>query len=198
MAITYQEMVRWHDARHMHVHQNFFEFCGWLNEIECIQPRYMIEIGTYQFGTAQMTLEALPSIERLITVDTVDRWNEHLAKLEPYGDRLQFVQGDSRSLATRERVARLLRGHAADGLFIDGDHSYLGVMNDFIVYSALVRPGGLIGFHDCLLVGIGTGPGQLGSEVFWEGLCRCYPQRTKLVQADPGPWGNYGLGIFRM
>lgn len=33
-------------------------------------------------------------------------------------------------------------------LFIDADHRYSGVRADFELYAPLVRPGGLIAFHD--------------------------------------------------
>ena len=35
-----------------------------------------------------------------------------------------------------------------DFLFIDGDHTYQGVKADFEMYAPLVRPGGLVVFHD--------------------------------------------------
>jgi predicted O-methyltransferase YrrM len=35
-----------------------------------------------------------------------------------------------------------------DYLFIDGDHTYDGVKQDFEMYSPMVRPGGIIVFHD--------------------------------------------------
>jgi hypothetical protein len=35
-----------------------------------------------------------------------------------------------------------------DFLFIDGDHTYEGVKDDYEMYKHLVRPGGWIGFHD--------------------------------------------------
>ena len=37
-----------------------------------------------------------------------------------------------------------------DFVFIDGDHTYEGVKSDFLNYGPLVRPGGIIGFHDIL------------------------------------------------
>ena len=40
------------------------------------------------------------------------------------------------------------RGEKLDFLFIDGDHSYDGVKADFEMYAPMVRPGGLIAFHD--------------------------------------------------
>jgi hypothetical protein len=39
-----------------------------------------------------------------------------------------------------------------DLLFIDGDPSYEGVKADFVNYSQLVRPGGLIGFMTSFLI----------------------------------------------
>lgn len=35
-----------------------------------------------------------------------------------------------------------------DFLFIDGDHSYIGVKLDYYMYKEFVKPGGWIGFHD--------------------------------------------------
>ncbi len=35
-----------------------------------------------------------------------------------------------------------------DALFIDGDHAYKAVLQDWLLYSPLVRPGGIIAFHD--------------------------------------------------
>lgn len=39
--------------------------------------------------------------------------------------------------------------HKADLLFIDGDHSYSSVLCDWLLYRHLVRPNGIIAFHDC-------------------------------------------------
>lgn len=38
--------------------------------------------------------------------------------------------------------------HSLDFLFIDGDHSYKSVRQDFLLYSKLIRNGGLLIFHD--------------------------------------------------
>jgi predicted O-methyltransferase YrrM len=47
-------------------------------------------------------------------------------------------------------VKELLRENELDLLFIDGDHSYEGVKQDFLSYSPLVRKGGWIAFHDII------------------------------------------------
>lgn len=68
------------------------------------------------------------------------------AKSEFGDDRSLFVCGSSRSPKTVEEVRRLV-AHV-DVLFIDGDHSFGGIWNDYDLYSEFVRSGGLIAFHD--------------------------------------------------
>jgi hypothetical protein len=41
-----------------------------------------------------------------------------------------------------------LRGRQIDFLFVDGDHTYQGVSQDFKLYNQFVQPGGIIAFHD--------------------------------------------------
>ncbi|MFN6069283.1 MAG: class I SAM-dependent methyltransferase, partial [Pseudanabaena sp.] len=44
--------------------------------------------------------------------------------------------------------AKVLNGDKIDFLFIDGDHTYEGVRQDYEMYSPLVQKGGYIAFHD--------------------------------------------------
>jgi len=60
-----------------------------------------------------------------------------------------FVSGDSSALHTVQMVEKCLgRNIKLALLFIDGDHSYNGVVKDFNAYRHLVREGGVIAFHD--------------------------------------------------
>ncbi len=45
-------------------------------------------------------------------------------------------------------VRRLLDGHDADMIFIDGDHTYASVSRDILNYRGLLREGGLLAGHD--------------------------------------------------
>ncbi len=56
--------------------------------------------------------------------------------------------GDSHSPEFLERVRDELDGELVDFLFVDGDHSEAGVSQDYEFYGPLVRPDGLIAFHD--------------------------------------------------
>ncbi len=76
-----------------------------------------------------------------------------------------------------------------DFLFIDGDHSYEGVRNDYVMYSPFVRPGGIIAFHDVALH-----PPVTGSEVhvFWNELKQGKTYREFIERGDQG-WGGIGI-----
>lgn len=58
------------------------------------------------------------------------------------------IQGDSTDKVTIEKIANL--NVEFDCLFIDGDHTYNGVRNDFFNYMPFVKSKGLIIFHDIL------------------------------------------------
>lgn len=57
-----------------------------------------------------------------------------------------YVQANSGQLGRDWQV--ITKGRLIDILFVDGDHSYEGVIND-LVWTFWVRPGGTVIFHDC-------------------------------------------------
>lgn len=59
-----------------------------------------------------------------------------------------LLSGDSHSVTLKQRVAQELSGKQADFIFIDGDHTVMGVTADYNDYREFVRPGGIIAFHD--------------------------------------------------
>jgi len=72
-----------------------------------------------------------------------EKRNEYLENLSPEIFLIAGNSHDSTSLeAVKTKVAEL------DFLFIDGDHTYEGVKQDYEMYGPLVRPGGIIAFHD--------------------------------------------------
>jgi predicted O-methyltransferase YrrM len=60
---------------------------------------------------------------------------------------MQFIRADSHAADTQEEVAAAVDG-GVDLLFIDGDHTYEGVKQDFEMYRQFVADGGLIALHD--------------------------------------------------
>ena len=64
------------------------------------------------------------------------------------GQTLECLRGSSHDPAIRDAFAKQLGDDKLDFLFIDGDHSYEGVKQDFEFYSPFVAPGGIVAFHD--------------------------------------------------
>ncbi|MCX9079834.1 MAG: class I SAM-dependent methyltransferase, partial [Candidatus Methanoperedens sp.] len=104
--------------------------------------------------------------------------------------RLDLLRMDSQQASTREQILKLLNQRPIDFLFIDGDHRYNGVKKDYALYSGLVRPGGLIAFHDIR-------PNRYDSTIevarLWEEIKISQPQTREIIH-EPYT-GRYGIGI---
>lgn len=79
-----------------------------------------------------------------------------------------------------------------DFLFIDGDHTYAGVHNDFWHYKHMVKPDGWIGFHDICEFTAETN--DLKVHIFWQDLIKTFPAaEVKEFKQFPYSWGGIGL-----
>jgi predicted O-methyltransferase YrrM len=103
------------------------------------------------------------------------------------GQALHLLRRNSHDLETRVQVSRILGGRQLDFLFIDGDHAYQSARTDFERYSTLVRPGGVVAFHD-----VAMGPPS-GVARLWAELKRRY--RTTEIVHDRGPQ-SMGIGVL--
>lgn len=81
--------------------------------------------------------------------------------------RSGFLIGMSSDPSTVQKAYQHLAG-GVDLLFIDGDHQYASVLTDWLLYSPLVKAGGLVAFHD---IGL-TIEGHYGVPEFLERLSR--------------------------
>ena len=123
------------------------------------KPRVVVEIGTASGGTL-FCWNALADPEAaIISLDLPNgihgggypRWKRALYQtFAGPRQKLHLLRGDSHSPAMLQRLQALLPGRV-DFLFIDGDHTYAGVKQDYETYAPLVKPGGLIVFHDICL-----------------------------------------------
>jgi autotransporter strand-loop-strand O-heptosyltransferase len=68
--------------------------------------------------------------------------------LQSLGSNVTTIWGSSHDESIKQQVSDILKGEKLDFLFIDGDHTYEGVKQDYIMYKEFVRPGGWIAFHD--------------------------------------------------
>jgi len=113
--------------------------------VEGLNPKTILEVGVEGGGTLKLWSTLLGSDGLLVGVDMAPtyRWIDEDTDCE----RL-FIQGNSQEEATIDKVRSVVYDRGVDFLFIDADHTQEGVTRDYNNYSPLVRPGGIIGFHD--------------------------------------------------
>jgi len=166
-------------------------------EVKQLSPRILMEIGTAKGGTLYIWSRYLESCLRIISIDlpeglfgggfpqTKIKFFELFA---PYKE-LYFLRGDSHSMEIASRVSQILKNDKVDFLFIDGDHTYEGVKRDFEMYSKLVRPGGIIAFHDIVYH-----PHVPNCKVnkFWNEIRRKYTSK-EIIASENQEWAGIGV-----
>ena len=172
------------------------EIEGLLAAVEELAPRTVVEIGTAFGGTLFLFTRVAAPDALLVSIDLPGgrfggSYPRPLAPLyrsfARERQRIELMQADSHAPGTLEHLERVLGSRRIDFLFIDGDHSYEGVKADFEAYARLVRPGGLVAFHDVV-------PGEEaavgGVPRFWQEL-----KAGREVGEFVRDWGQGGCGI---
>jgi len=108
-----------------------------------------VEIGCYAGGSACLMLQR-PNT-RVISIDLGSPIPEavvhaNVQKLNKFNNLYNYLKGSSQTYEMVDRLKELT--NEIDILFIDGDHSYQAVINDFMLYEGLVKPEGFIIFDD--------------------------------------------------
>ncbi len=139
------------------LHQFKFEIIRLLEIIKASNPKIILEIGTFNGGTLFLFSRIANKDALLISIDLPKiklgnfqfDWKVPLIKrFSLPQQKLKLIRANSHRPSTLYQVKKLLDGKKLNFLFIDGDHSYDGVKKDFEMYSPLVKPGGIIAFHD--------------------------------------------------
>jgi cephalosporin hydroxylase len=180
-------------------HQIKHEILNFLEFARAEQPECVCEIGTADGGTNFLLSQALPSVRIMIGVDLYVKNRVQLHYFSKTSQQLIFLNGSSYSPSTVERVRRRLAGINLDILFIDGDHNYEGVKQDFLKYRHLVRDNGLIVFHDIVpdyltRYGIQTERWVGGVPRFWSKIKLFYPFYEFVEEPDQD---GLGIGAIR-
>lgn len=149
-VLTYQpgwDPYRVKALQHRDELQDFVRF------LRTSEPESALEIGTFQGGTLWVWARALGDLRYIACIDK-PVWNQmiHRRRRELFPTFSEDVQidlhfGDSHADSTYEEVASAI-GEDVDFLFMDGDHSYEGVKQDFEMYRRVVGDTGIIAFHD--------------------------------------------------
>jgi len=133
----------------------------------------VLEVGLGYYGSTHFLWRLL--FDKVITIEkSHERIRTFGTNLRAFHGR--WVLGDRRSsfiigMSSKPSTIQKTYQCASDGvdlLFIDGDHQYASVLTDWLLYSPLVRPGGLIAFHDIAL----TVKGHYGVPEFLDQLSR--------------------------
>jgi len=117
-----------------------------------------VEIGAYAGGSSCLMIQRLNTT--VISLDLGEPMPkaivfENVIKYKKNNNYYKYIQGNSQIIETKNQVIEALSNsrvlgysNKIDLLFIDGDHSYDGVIADFNMYSDLVSVGGYIVFDD--------------------------------------------------
>ncbi len=177
------------------------EILGLVEVLRRLRPSTICEVGAAGGGTTFLLAHAAPSDALIITVDLLfsEARKAALRQFARQGQKIICLQGDSHQPETVQNVRESLKGCSLDVLYLDGDHSYQGISEDFALFSPLVRRGGLIVFHDIVpdfktRYGIQTSSYVGGVPQFWQELKAVHGRVQELV--DDSAQDGYGIGIL--
>jgi SAM-dependent methyltransferase len=122
--------------------------------IASVNPITVIEFGCNVGGTAAAILRYASSVKRYIGIDVIQGYRTPLL-----AQRKEVPMHAGAHAKADPRFALLLRPNGSrdlslrdlpqcNAVFIDGDHSREGVLNDYALAKGIVQPGGIIVFHD--------------------------------------------------
>jgi len=125
-----------------------------LTVLDTVDPKRMIEFGVNQGNTARTILDNIESVEYYLGVDVPSDYVTPIVT-----QRMEVPKEPAHLVRDDPRFELFLRysGHSDneivskkpfDVAFIDGDHSYRGVIVDYRLSRWIVRKGGWIFFHD--------------------------------------------------
>ena len=183
--------------------QRKWEFIPLLGMVANLKPKVVLEIGTYRGGTLYCWTRLASDDATLISLDLPgggfgggygeDAIPKFQSWLKPR-QSLVCLRQDSHAQESLIAAKNALGGRTVDLLFIDGDHTYEGVRQDFEMYSPLVRPGGLIVFHDIVV-----SPPHPDCRVYqyWNEVKTRYRSKELIDRDGFDIWGGLGVVVQR-
>jgi cephalosporin hydroxylase len=166
------------------------------------RPRTVLEIGTLHGGAFFLFSRVAAPDAFLISVDLpsekLKAWRTLCTYMRTREQHVSVIDGDSHATSTAERVRRVLGSRKVDFLFIDGDHSYEGVRQDFENYIGFLDSSGVVAFHDINpdhWTRFGTRTSHYGGEVyrFWGEVKMKYSHAECIDNPDQD---GFGIGIL--
>ena len=179
--------------------QNKSEIIEFIKLLVKIKPKIILEIGTARGGTLFLLSRFSSSDALIISIDLPGGKfgcgypRSKIPFLKFFASnkqKINLIRKDSHKPSTLQKVKKILKKKKVDVLFIDGDHTYNGVKKDFEMYRSLVKPGGIICFHDIV-------PGDIietgGVPDFWKDIREKYNTHEIVDNWDQQ---CFGIGII--
>lgn len=139
------------------------------------KPKAVLEIGVERGGTSYWWMSEFKA--KVLGVDITDASliRSPFTAYEQCSDtgQFDFIKANSHKIETLRLIHDYMNNNNIkyfDFLWLDGDHSYIGVKKDYEMYKHLVKNEGFIGFHDIYSDQENDG----GVKKFWKELKKPY------------------------
>lgn len=153
------------------------------------EPETVVEIGTAQGGTLYIWSRYFDNNKKICSIDNGPNYSKRTKFFREFTNdtEIVFINSPSQKEETREKIKNETN-KSVDFLFIDGDHRYEGVKEDFEIYSSYVNQGGIIAFHDI----IETGDTRMGVPKFWKEIKESY-EYEEIIKPNEKSQGGIGI-----
>ncbi len=169
-------------------------------EVEKQKPNVIVEIGTANGGTFFMATRIASDNALIISIDLpggpfgggYPSWKKSVYKtFKRKNQKVELIRGNSHLEETYQKLVSILGSSYIDYLFIDGDHTYEGAKKDFELYRELVKPGGLIGFHDIVI----HKDSACDVSILWNEIKNQYDYKEFVVDWEQN---CFGVGLIKL
>ena len=115
--------------------------------IKMSKYRNALEIGVFKGESSIQIIDALPSGGQYVGIDIGDYRNQQAEKaMEQGGKSIEFILGNS-----LDELKKLPKAHF-DLIFVDGNHTWNHILQEFKLVEGLVARGGVIVYHDSIKI----------------------------------------------
>jgi predicted O-methyltransferase YrrM len=172
------------------------ELTSLIRDVRTLKPQTVLEIGTAHGGTLFLWTRLAQQNAVIVSVDLPGgkfgggypkRRATIYRRFTGKNQKLYLLRENSHSPSTLDKTKKLFGGKPVDLLFIDGDHTFEGVKMDWEMYSPLVRPGGMVAFHD-----IAGNYDDTQVKRLWDSIKSGFKHNEYALD----PTGYYGIGVL--
>lgn len=111
------------------------------------RPNNMLEIGSYMGATFWLMCQYSTGYK--VSIDLCPpEWHEERQRFKLFSDGVVLIDTASQLPVTVNKVIEQTQNAKFDLIFIDGDHEFNKVMEDFNIYSKFLSNRGVVVFHD--------------------------------------------------